>query len=120
MFPPEEMQGAPPPDNGGEGAGIDAKLRDEMREWIRMEIANEMRAQYGKPMPGAGAGPEGELPPEMPPQEEDAGGGAGAGVPEDADIPGVEGAPPGEAPGAGGPDMEKLKAALARMKGAGA
>lgn len=96
MLPEEEVE--------DETSELDAQSLEDLIRWAEMGMAKDARGRMGKaelPLEGEG----GEL---------DAAAGA-EGMPpaEDAEIPGVEAVPD---EGGGGPDVEKLRAVLAKLK----
>lgn len=100
----------PPMDEEVDEGELDKKLLAELTQWAAQGNAGDMRERLGKtPPPGPGLeGMDEEMPPgdEVPMEGE---------APEAAAIPGVEGEEMEE--GAAGPDMEKLKAVLASLRG---
>lgn len=112
MLPMEEEEMEMPLEEGMEGEDPSAMLREELKEWAKLQMSKDMATRNGKALPmeegmELEAGAEVELPLE---------GGEG----EDfAPVPGVEGEEEMGMPAEGGGDMakaEKLKALLAQLK----
>lgn len=88
----------------------------DLLKWAQGGQQRDMASRYGKSMPGEEMA--GQLPREAEGEREQPDVDVPTGEPSEAPIPGVEPEEPGTGESAAaGPDMEKLKAALARMKG---